>query len=101
MLTGLAQGVIAIVTATFSCRVTCISSSHHTNVVYARNVREFTDVPITNLPTMPSQSPIVVEAETATGRMSSPPAYQEKQGNQDQDNVVDPLSDQDPWQRFD
>ena len=54
LLTGLAQGIVAITTAAFCCRVSCCISSHRqTNVAFTRTV----------------QSP------------PAPPAYQVKQEN--------------------
>ena len=97
LLTGLAQGVVGIITAAFSCRVTCISSHHHSNVAFTRAVNnEFTDVPISTLPTVSATLPNATGA-SGMGRLSSPPAYEEQSKNQEQ-----PLQDaEEQWARFD
>ena len=103
MMTGLAQGIVAIVTAVFSCRVTCRTSHHHSNVAFTRAAnQELTDVPITTLPTV--SSPLPAETSNAagasgSGRLSSPPAYEEKQ-QRPQEHPLQDDEDQDPWARF-
>ena len=103
MITALAQGIVAIVTAVFSCRVTCRTSHHHSNVAFTRAAnQEFTDVPITTLPTV--SSPLPAETSNAagasgSGRLSSPPAYEEKQ-QRPQEHPLQDDEDQDPWARF-
>ena len=46
LLTGLAQGIVAITTAAFCCRVTCVSPHRHTNVAFTRAGQEVNDIPI-------------------------------------------------------
>ena len=104
MITALAQGIVAIVTAVFSCRVTCRTSHHHSNVAFTRAANEdFTDVPISTLPTAVS-SPLPAETSnvagaSGSGRLSSPPAYEEKQ-QRPQEHPLQDDEDQSPWARF-
>ena len=104
LLTGLAEAIVAITTAAYCCRVTCVSPHRHTNVTFTRTGQEFTDIPISPLP-MPMSSgamhpPTMAGAVAgAVGQSLSPapPAYKERQESQDDE---DPLGLQDPWQRF-
>ena len=100
LLIGLAEGIVAITTAAFCCRVTCISPHRQTNVAFTRTGQEFTDIPISPLP-MPSGAlhPPTIAPVGAVGQSPSPapPAYKERQESQDDE---DPLGLQDPWQRF-
>ena len=50
LLTGLAEAIVAITTAAYCCRVTCVSPHRHTNVTFTRTGQEFTDIPISPLP---------------------------------------------------
>ena len=100
LLTGLAQGIVAITTAAFCCRVTCVSPHRHTNVTFTRTGQEFTDIPISPLPMSAgaTQPPNFAPGVGAVGQSPAPPAYQERQESRDDE---DPLGLQDPWQRFD
>ena len=96
LLTGLAEAIVAITTAAYCCRVTCVSPHRHTNVTFTRTGQEFTDIPISPLPmsTGATQPPNFAPV----GQSPAPPAYQERQESRDDE---DPLGLQDPWQRFD
>ena len=113
LLIGLAEGIVAITTAAFCCRVTCISPHRQNNVAFTRTGQEFTDIPISPLP-MPMSSgamhPPTMASAVAGGAVAgavagavgqslspAPPAYKERQESQDDE---DPLGLQDPWQRF-
>eukprot|EP00093_Oithona_nana_P002854 02854.XXX_58499_57801_1 [CDS] Oithona nana genome sequencing. len=108
LLIGLAEGIVAITTAAFCCRVTCISPHRQNNVAFTRTGQEFTDIPISPLP-MPMSSGAMhppTMAGAAAGAVAgavgqslspAPPAYKERQESQDDE---DPLGLQDPWQRF-
>ena len=108
LLIGLAEGIVAITTAAFCCRVTCISPHRQNNVAFTRTGQEFTDIPISPLP-MPMSSGALhppTMAGAAAGAVAgavgqslspAPPAYKERQESQDDE---DPLGLQDPWQRF-
>ena len=113
LLTGLAEAIVAITTAAYCCRVTCVSPHRHTNVTFTRTGQEFTDIPISPLP-MPMSSgamhPPTMASAVAGGAVAgavagavgqslspAPPAYKERQESQDDE---DPLGLQDPWQRF-
>ena len=96
MLTGLAQGIVGIITAAFSCRVTCISSHHHSNVAFTRAVNQDFTSPISTLPTVSATLQNATGA-SEMGRLSSPPAYEEQPKNQEH-----PLQDsEEQWARFD
>ena len=97
LLTGLAQGIVAITTAAFCCRVTCVSPHRHTNVTFTRTGQEFTDIPISPLP-MSAGATQPPSGVGAVGQSPAPPAYQERQESRDDE---DPLGLQDPCQRFD
>ena len=102
LLTGLAQGIVAITTAAFCCRVTCISPHSHTNVAFTRTGQEFTGMPISPLPLSTggaAQSSNLASVAGAVGQSPppAPPAYQEKQESQDDEDSSDL---QGPWQRF-
>ena len=100
LLTGLAQGIVAITTAAFCCRVTCISPHSHTNVAFTRTGQEFTNIPISPSPMSTGATQPINSASVggAVGQSPAPPAYQEKHESRDDQ---DPLGLQDPWQRFD
>ena len=104
LLTGLAQGIVAITTAAFCCRVTCISPHSYTNVAFTRTGQEFTGMPISPLPLSTGGATQPTNLASVAGAIGhsppAPPAYQEKQETQPRDNE-DPLGLQDPWQRFD
>ena len=104
LLTGLAQGVVAITTAAFCCRVTCISPHSHTNVAFTRTGQEFTGMPISPLPLSTGGATQPTNLASVAGAVGhsppAPPAYQEKQETRPRANE-DPLGLQDPWQRFD
>merc|ERR1711860_424397 len=91
LLIGLAEGIVAITTAAFCCRVTCISPHRQTNVTFTRTGQEFTDIPISPLP-MPMSSgamhPPTMASAVAGGAVAgavgqslspAPPAYKERQ----------------------
>ena len=46
LLTGLAEAIVAITTAAYCCRVTCVSPHRHTNVAFTRAGQEVNDIPI-------------------------------------------------------
>ena len=100
LLTGLAEAIVAITTAAYCCRVTCVSPHRHTNVTFTRTGQEFTDIPISPLPMSAgaTQPPNFAPGVGAVGQSPAPPAYQERQESRDDE---DPLGLQDLWQRFD
>ena len=104
LLMGLAQGIVAITTAAFCCRVTCISPHSYTNVAFTRTGQEFTGMPISPLPLSTGGATQPTNLASVAGAVGhsppAPPAYQEKQETRPRANE-DPLGLQDPWQRFD
>ena len=67
LLTGLVQGIVAITTAAFSCRVACCGAkSTQGTVVFSNmvNAEQTTAVPLTVMPTINDEKPPEYEAAT-------------------------------------
>ena len=100
MLIGLAEGIIAIITAIFCCRVNCSKSPHrHTNVAFTTAGPQFTEIPMSPLPTSSgaTQQPnFAPGSAVGQGPYPAPFGYQGNKENED-----DPLGLQlqGPWGR--
>ena len=100
LLIGLAEGIIAIITAIFCCRVNCSKSPHrHTNVAFTTAGPQFTEIPMSPLPTSSgaTQQPNFAPG-SAVGQAPYPAPFG-YQGNKENEDDPLGLQLQGPWGR--